>query len=295
MLGDVCVEVAKNAAMKVPALRERRLRRPRTSEFAGHGSLERYAFYPLRALSAASVPVAGRRVAEIGPGDHLASGLVLLAAGAASYTAIDRFPGDYSGRNAKRWYRAVRQAWPERWPNRAWPAEIEVERFPDGFPNVRTIAAPIEQADPGERFDIVCSFQVGEHVSDIRAFAAKTRELIASGGVAVHRVDFGPHGPWRKYTDPLTFLRPPDWLWQLMGSERGIPNRHRAHEFTEAFVAAGLEVRELEREPFDVVIRRNVARRFKDMPVDSLQVRAVTYLCWPGSDSGGSPPTLASL
>jgi hypothetical protein len=286
LIGDVCRETAKNVAMKVPALRRRRLKRPRTSDqdTTPDEWIERYAFQPLRALLAAGEPVAGKRIAEIGPGDQLTSGLALLVAGASSYTAIDRFPGDYSGPRAKDRYRAVRDAWADRFPEFPWSDELDVERFPEEFPDrVRTIAAPIEEIAVDERFDMVCSFQVGEHVSNIRSFAVKTRALTAPGGVAVHRVDFGPHGPWRKYADPFAFLYPPDWLWRIMGSERGVPNRHRAHEFAEAFASAGLQTRELERELFDNGIversRRRLARRFQDMPAYSLRVRALTYVC----------------
>jgi SAM-dependent methyltransferase len=286
LAGDIGIEIAKNAAMRVPAIRERRLRAPRTSDQAGRGDawLERYAFQALRTLEAAGVEVRGRSVVEIGPGDFLTSGLALLAGGARSYTAIDRFTGTYSSQDAKAAYRAVRDAWPRAFPGRAWPERLDPDGFPEDVPGlVRTIAAPIESAAAGDRFDVVCSFQVGEHVSDLAAFAARTRELLAPGGAAVHRVDFGPHGPWRKYEDPLTFLRPPDWLWRLMGSARGIPNRHRAHEFAAALAAAGLDVTEIARERFDELPgpgeRRRLARRFRDMPTESLGVRAVTYLC----------------
>jgi SAM-dependent methyltransferase len=285
---DVGIEIAKNAAMRVPPLRARRLRAPRTSDQARDPQawLERYAFQALWTLEQAGIDVRGRRVVEIGPGDYLTSGLALLAGGAGSYTAIDRFTGTYSSPTARASYRATRDAWPQAFPDRPWPAALDPDRFPDGAGDlVRTISAPIETAATGERFDVVCSFQVGEHVSDLAAFARKTRELLAPGGAAVHRVDFGPHGPWRKYDDPLTFLRPPDWLWRLMGSERGIPNRHRAHEVSAALTAAGLDVAEVAREHFAELPgargRRRLARRFRGMPPESLNVRAVTYLCRP--------------
>ncbi len=286
MLVDVGAEVGKNAAMKVPALRERRLRRPRTSDrVATQGEkLERYAFQSLRTLTRVAGGVTDRRIAEIGPGDYLTSGLALLAAGARSYTAIDRFPGDYAGSDAKDWYRSIRSAWSDHMPQRVWPEDLDVERFPEGYPGrVTTVAASIEAAALDQQFDIVCSFQVGEHVSDLRSFAVKSQQLLRPEGVAVHRVDFGPHGPWRRYADPLTFLRPPDRLWGWMGSNRGTPNRHRAHEFEAAFEAAGLDVESIEVELFAGgrvdAVRHRLAKRFRDMPTGSLATRAVTYVC----------------
>ncbi len=285
-LGDLVVEVAKNAAMGVPVLRNRRLKRPRTSEPSSSRKewLERYAFQAVRALLPVTGTLKDRRIVEFGPGDYLTSGFALLAAGARSYTALDRFPGDYAGDAAKEHYRSIQAAWPECFPDLAWPADLQATRFPEHYSDRVTIdAASIEQTAVSGIFDIVCSFQVGEHVSDIQAFARQSREMLAPDGVAVHRIDFGPHGNWGKHNNPLDFLRPSEVLWKVMGSNRGTPNRHRAHEFNAAFAAAGLEVREAERELFDYApdpaTRAQLARRFRTMPAESLQISAVTYAC----------------
>ena len=68
---------------------------------------------------------------------------------------------------------------------------------------------------------MICSFQVGEHITDIDAFARTNMELLEKpGGVALHRVDFGPHDCWYSYDDPMTFLRFSDGAWRLTGSNR---------------------------------------------------------------------------
>src|SRR5438045_1556974 len=106
LLLDTCAEVAKNVSMSAGPVRAWRLLRPRTGcSFADDDAvLDRYAFQALRSLLAVVGPVKGLSIAEIGPGDTLASGLSLLAAGGASYTAIDRFPGNYGSPGAKAWY-----------------------------------------------------------------------------------------------------------------------------------------------------------------------------------------------
>src|SRR4051812_10227048 len=99
MTRDVAIELAKNAAMAVPLIRDWRLRRPRAAQaFDGSDKqLDRYAFDQVRHLLRLHGPLHGLSIAEIGPGDYLTSGLAMLAAGAASYTAIERFAGDYRG------------------------------------------------------------------------------------------------------------------------------------------------------------------------------------------------------
>src|SRR4051794_20580492 len=103
LLLDTCTEVAKNLSMGAAPVRAWRLARPRTAcSFADQDDLlDRYAFQTLNALRQIVGAVKDLDIAEIGPGDHLGSGLSLLAAGAASYTAIDRFPGNYGSAAAK--------------------------------------------------------------------------------------------------------------------------------------------------------------------------------------------------
>lgn len=281
---DVAVDLAKNALMAVPFIRKWRLRRPRTAALFDDSDrqLERYAFAPLRHLLRLHGPVRGLSIAEIGPGDNLTSGFAMLAAGAASYTAIERFVGDYQGPVAKNWYRAIEMHWPSVFGEMPWPAELKGDSFPENCGDrVEVVDEPFEQYQPRRRFDIVCSFQVGEHLSDIKIFAQMQRRILAPGGIAVHRVDFAPHEHWRSYRDPLTFLRTPDWLWVLMGSHRAIPNRHRHHEFCAAFAEAGLTVVKAELETFDpsIINRSKLLRRFREMPEESLRVASAVYVC----------------
>ena len=284
---DIAREVAVNLAMAVPAIRRLRLSRPRNSSgFDGSlALLDRYAFQVVRGLRRLVGPVRGRSVVEFGPGDHLAAGLSILAAGATRYTALDRFVPDYSSIEAKLWYHGVREAWPTSFPEYPWPAALRPNDFPESYPDrVKSLDEGVEGHDPGRdesKFDIVTSWQVGEHVSDIRSFAELTARLLAPDGVAVHRVDFGPHDCWRRYEDPMTFLRFSPTLWRAMSSHRGSPNRRRHHEFLAALAASGLTVSCHDVIPFDLrgVHMTKLHRTFHDAPPESLRVRGVIYLC----------------
>jgi len=280
---DVARQVTKNVAMGVPPVRKARLRRPRAgAKFTGSDQLiERYALQALRTVLRHDQDLVGRSVVEFGPGDNLVSGLSLLAAGAASYTVLDRFVPDYSAPEAKRWYRGLAAAWPEYYPERPWPRWLEPASFPEGLgERVGFIAGSIEEARGDDRFDLVCSFQVGEHVDDVGEFARLTADLMKPGGLGIHRVDFGPHDCWERYDDPLTFLRFSPPLWAAMGSNRGTPNRARHHEFLEAFAAAGLRIDCVDRtwfSPKQVDVER-LPGRFRSMPIESLLTESVVYL-----------------
>ena len=284
LAADVGREIAKNLLMALPPVHAWRVRRARTIQGlqSDDGFLERHAFQAIRHLLAQLRSVKGLHIAEIGPGDALTSGLALLAAGAQSYTAIDRFPGPYGSDDAKRGYLALEAAWPNVFPELPWPSYLEARRFPGAYTDqVQTISRPIERVESPRRFDVVCSYQVAEHVSDVGAFAETTARLLAPGGMATHRVDFGPHDCWVQYRDPLTFLRFPDWLWHLMGSNRGTPNRKRHHAFLEAFAAAGLtcETRNLEYFAAEQVDVGRLAAGFRSMPRESILVKTAVYSC----------------
>ncbi len=280
---DYTKETAKNFLMGIPAFRRWRLRRPRSSGFFNGTDehLSVYAFNGLNMLLNHVGDVRGRSILEIGAGDYLTSGFGMLAAGASYYGVIDRFPGDYSGEAAKAWYKGMEEAWPRFYPDIPWAEGLRAEDFPDAYGHqLELIREPIETARASRQYDYICSFQVGEHISDLDVFADVNYRLMKPGGAAVHRVDFGPHDCWHYYRDPLTFLRFSDRMWDLTGSNRGTPNRRRHHEFVAAFERAGLsvEVPVLESFKEDIVDFSSLNPRFKTMSREDVLVGTAVYV-----------------
>jgi len=281
---QVAAEAAKNVAASVPALLKWRLGRARAGEvFHGEDAqLKRYAFQSLDVLRASGVSLTGKTVVEIGPGDFLTSGMALLAAGATRYVSMDRFVGDYGRLEGKSWYAGVQAAWPRHYPDLPWPQWLDAARFPEAYvpERVQALDTAVEDAPRLGQFDVVCSFQVAEHVSDLGAFAEANRALLRPGGTAVHRVDFGPHGTWRSASDPLTFLRFSDRLWSTTGSARGTPNRYRVHELVTVLETAGLSVKlgDLERYDKGEVAWSRLGARYRAMPEQSVLTRTAVVV-----------------
>jgi len=273
--------MAKNLLMGSATFRRWRLKRPRS---AAHTKTEdflgQYAFASLNLLLEHTGGVDGRTVCEIGPGDYLTSGLSILAAGASRYCVIDRFPGDYTGPAAKRWYREVRNSWDTQYPDLPWNEAIDADGFPENaMDRLELIGEPLETAKTSQKYDLVCSFQVGEHISDITAFAEVHNTVLENGGVGLHRVDFGPHDCWFYYRDPGVFLRFSDKVWHMTGSNRGVPNRKRHHEFLAAFDKAGLDVEVLFTDNFDrsLMDLKKLNKKFLEMPMDSVLTGTAIY------------------
>lgn len=222
-------EILANVLMGIPPIARLRSKTGRTSGKANERELRTNVLsfildYPIQPL------IPGARIMEIGPGDHLATGLALLAYGAKSYAAMDRFQGDYRSDSASRWYALVRDQWSSFFPDRPWPKRLS--DFPD---LAATIPFSTEESEhlPSCAFDLVLSKAVGEHVRDIDQFSAATHQMLAPGGTALHVVDFSSHGIFAP--DPMKFLTVSERTWHMMGSNRGLPNRKRLHEFEAAF------------------------------------------------------------
>ncbi len=279
---DLASQIAKNLLMGSAKVRKWRLKRPRTA--IENSEIDTFlkdnAFNSLNLLLKFVGELRGKSICEIGAGDYLTSGLSILAAGASRYCVIDRFPGDYSGETAKRWYLEIEKNWNRFYPSVFWNKEIASDGFPENSSDkLELIGEPIETAQGDRRYDVVCSFQVGEHVSDIDAFAEIHNRMLNDGGVGLHRVDFGPHDVWFKYRDPGVFLRFPDWIWHLTGFNRGVPNRKRHHEFLEAFERAGLDVEILFTDNFDKAAMdlSKLDKKFLTMPLDSVLTGTAIY------------------
>lgn len=283
ILRDLTTETAKNILMGIPAVRKKRLTRPRTT--GSHSNtdefLKNYAFSGLNLLLEHTGDLRGKSVCEIGAGDFLTSGLSILAGGASNYAVIDRFPGDYFGAEAKYWYQKIEENWARFYPATIWDETLDAKNFPENnLDRLELISEPIETAQTNQKFDIVCSFQVGEHISDIDAFAEVHQRVLKPNGAGLHRIDYSPHGCWDSYRDPTTFLRFPDFVWQQTGSNRGTPNRRRHHEFMSAFERAGLNAEITLLEHFDekTINFARLDKKFSEMPRDSMLIATGIYL-----------------
>jgi SAM-dependent methyltransferase len=190
--------------------------------------------------------IRGKRVLEYGPGDTLAVALLFLAYGAGSVCCVDRFPlGRLSDVTADT-YRATLDLLDENRRARASRAFRIVGDPASGFEpgrisyRIHPEGLSLAQTD----FDLIVSRAVLEHVANLEKTFQDIRSALKPGGVSVHKVDLGSHGMDR-HTE-LDFLSWPSWLYDLMYSHKGYPNRWRVDKYREAIHKAGLRCTKLE-------------------------------------------------
>jgi hypothetical protein len=306
----VAGQVARNIAMALPWVVRLRSGQPRTAANASVDSayLTRYAYDPFSLLFRIQdfdLRIQDATVGEIGPGDHIPSSLLALGMGAELYVGFDRFAARIDGSRAREVYSALGRDLRRRRPDIANLLDargIDPARFPEsGGTHVQYIEAAFEDAAATTdiELDLMFSFNVLEHVSNIDAVAQASWQLMRDGAIAVHKVDFGAHGPWSLDANPLAWLSVSDATWRAMGSNRGLPNRLRYSEVVDAFEARGFTVMTdiVERIPEDVVLRERprLARRFRTMTVDSLSVKTAIIMLTKSSAETGRGGSLSPV
>ncbi|MBN2372451.1 class I SAM-dependent methyltransferase [bacterium] len=79
--------------------------------------------------------------------------------------------------------------------------------------------------------DIIYSFDVLEHVLNVRECFRQMKRFLKPQGYCIHEVDLAGHGEFDDPYHPLDFLRFSPFVWRLMNSNRGAPNRVRFGEY----------------------------------------------------------------
>ncbi len=104
---------------------------------------------------------------------------------------------------------------------------------------VSLVPTSSEEATTPDLADLLASFNVLEHLTDMKRALRGMTLVLRPEGMMIHRVDYGLHDVWRQYENQLTFLIFPEWLWRLTGSNRGYPNRTRHSEVRQILAEFG--------------------------------------------------------
>jgi SAM-dependent methyltransferase len=183
----------------------------------------------------------GKKLVEYGPGDVPGVALLMAAYGAQSVVCVDRFPllklsplnrrvleilvSSLTGSVKVRGEMCLKDLIAPSGISEGGPIQYVVS--PSGLSHLRSAA------------DLIYSRAVLEHVNDLRATLRDMWEALRPQGVMIHLVDLKSHGLHDK--NPLDFLAWPPFLWELMYSEKGVPNRWRVNQYRTIFSELGIE------------------------------------------------------
>lgn len=220
--------------------------------------------------------VRGRSVLEMGPGPDLGTGLILIARGAKSYLAVDRFP--LIGSTPELFYEKLQESIADQ-PDAA-RARAAYERFRDGD-NEGDLRYALVPDDPEGAAtptvpppDLWLSQAALEHVEDPPTPLRLMTGWCAPGALALHHVDAATHTPWIREADPLNILRYRDGLYRGL-SFPGSPNRWRSSRFIDSFRGLGWDVLDNQQvhrlsESALARSRDGLVEPFRSLPADEL-------------------------
>jgi hypothetical protein len=214
----------------------------------------------------------GRRILELGPGHDLGTGFVLVALGADSYTAVDRFP-------------LAAGVDPEFYRTLADRLNVGVEPT---MSRIRYVVGDRPAiAAPDEAFDAFVSNATLEHIEDIPATFTWMASVAAPRALHVHVVDAQTHMRWVRSHDPWNILRYPPGLYRIALSFPGSPNRMLVSDYVAEASRASIRLSVVGGTEIDTEqlrrIRPFLARDFRARDDDDLRLLTFTLVGEQGS------------
>jgi SAM-dependent methyltransferase len=188
-------------------------------------------------LEAHGVSLTGKHVLVFGYGGNFAVGAELLKAGASHIVLLDRFAPPDHRRN-----RQLVSAYPDYFTQRTGHNQVNtVDTF------ITVIHEDIKKVKLSEKFDLVLSSSVYEHLDDVDGLTAALAALTTPGGVHIHHVDLRDH----YFKLPFEMLKFPEEKWKRWLNPTSNLNRFRFCDYQRVFEAyfADVQIQVLERDP----------------------------------------------
>ena len=169
---------------------------------------------------------------EAGPGDCLATASLLLGLGAKHVDLVEHQPPVVNKKQIK---------------------SLEMVKA-NGFPLALDIIGRDGTLDPNkvtyyrefmenyraeDKYSLIYSFNVMEHVEDIVGFLASCYRALKPGGLILHMIDLGGHGEFEDPLPPLDFQTYSDWLYSMMYPLYERATRRFVSEYMEAVRQTG--------------------------------------------------------
>jgi hypothetical protein len=189
-----------------------------------------------------------KRVLELGYGDNVGVALRFVASGAKQVVCLDKFSSQRDVEHEIKIYRALRDTLSSEERARFDEAisldrniQINPERLRciSGIELETAIESLAELSTP---FDLIISRAVLEEIYNPDSLFAVADKVLASGGLMLHKVDLRDYGIFSEAgMHPLTFLTIPNFVYRLMSSDSGLPNRKLIAYYRDKVKALGYD------------------------------------------------------
>jgi len=183
----------------------------------------------------------GKTILEYGPGDLPGVGFLFVAFGAKKVYCVDRFPLVNKSAFNQEVIANIYESLDHNKQSLVKKLLIDETNPGLGFKNesMEYLVTKNGTSNLQSEVDLVISRAVLEHVGDLNATFRDMQMAMKPQSTAVHLVDLKSHGLHRK--NPLDFLTWPKLLWDLMYSQKGVPNRWRLDKYKSIINSAHFE------------------------------------------------------
>lgn len=186
-----------------------------------------------------------KTILEYGPGDLPGVAMLLVAKGAQKVYCVDRFPLVCLDEKSVAVIEHMAEHLTQVQQRRFWQCLANPDMPRCGFSkdHVEYVVRPDGLSGLSNAVDLVISRAVLEHVNDLEAIFNDMVNAMRLNSLSLHQVDLRSHGLHR--SNPLDFLEHPQWIWNLMYSHKGVPNRWRVNRYRELLHNLPLEILDL--------------------------------------------------
>jgi len=180
--------------------------------------------------------IRGMTVLELGPGFNIGIPMRFLADGAEKVVGSDKFvPLQTSGYFVEL-YRSLRSGLTDEEKVRfdqgvrlSDRVELNPQRIEYIYgKEIRDLVSALGR----NSMDLIVSNAVMEEIHDFDTAFSTMDQLLKPGGYMLHRIDLRDYGMFSKYGyHPLEFLTIPDWAYERMAVDVGLPNRKLVNDY----------------------------------------------------------------
>jgi SAM-dependent methyltransferase len=197
-------------------------------------------------LAARGLSLLGKRVLVFGYGGNFAIGAELLKAGARHAVLLDRFTPPDNRRNHE-----LVQTYPDYFVLHDGKVQT-VNEF------ITLIHEDVRNIKVSEKFDVVLSSSVYEHLDDVDGLTAALAAITAKDGIHLHYVDLRDH----YFKLPFEMLKFSEQTWKMWLNPTSNLNRFRLRDYRRIFEKyfSDVTIKILEREPEAVANARSGIR-----------------------------------
>jgi len=219
-----------------------------------------------------------KNILELGPGPDLGTGLILIAKGAKSYTAFDKF--NLLGQSTTLFYETLLnhlKKYPYFEKAKSLVENLKKKKFSNNF---FYIVSPTYNFNKLQtKYDLIVSQAVMEHFEKPFEIIKKLYQKMKKNGIIFGEVDLGTHTRILRDIDPINLYRYSDKIWKLL-KFKGSPNRNLPFEYKNMLINAGfkdvnIQIIKSYNENYVRKAKKYLSKKFKNSTIDEIKVKSL--------------------